>query len=109
MIALLPRALYSPGSASALRHLNLAHQRREPQALQALMLEGPLLCEWREIMRRRLGLGLCAALGAALLLTGAALWPAVTLASARGDASVAVYQATGYGPSNGFGEPSWSG
>jgi len=60
-------------------------------------------------MRRRLGLGLCAALGAALLLTGAALWPAVTLASARGDASAAVYQATGYGPSNGFGEPSWSG
>jgi hypothetical protein len=73
------------------------------------MLEGPLLCEWREIMRRRLDLGLFAALGAALLLTGAAVWPAVTLAGARGDASAAVYQATGYGPLNGSGGPSWSG
>ena len=53
--------------------------------------------------------GLCAALGAALLLTGAAVWPAVTLASVRGDASASVDQATGYGPSNGFGGPSWSG
>ena len=54
-------------------------------------------------------LGLFAALGAALLLTGAAVWPAVTLASVRGDARAAVYQATGYGPYNGPGGPSWSG
>jgi hypothetical protein len=53
--------------------------------------------------------GVFAALGAVLLLTGAAVWPAVTLAGARGDASAAVDQATGYGPLNGSGGPSWSG
>ena len=35
--------MYNPGSASALRHLNLANQRREPRAPQALVLEGPVL------------------------------------------------------------------
>src|SRR5689334_138279 len=62
-----------------------------------------------EIMRRRLDLGLFAALGATLLLTGAAVWPAVTLASARGTASAAAYQTTGYGPLNGAGAGAWSG
>ena len=57
-------------------------------------------------MRR---VGLCDALGEALPLGGAAGWPAVTLASVRGDASASVDQATGYGPSNVFGGPSWSG
>jgi hypothetical protein len=53
--------------------------------------------------------GVLAALGAVLLLTGAAVWPAITLATTRGDASASVHQNTGYGPLNGPGGPSWSG
>ncbi len=58
---------------------------------------------------RCLARGFWAAIGTALLLSGVAVWPAVTLASARGEASASVYQATGYGPLNSAGGPSWSG
>jgi hypothetical protein len=58
-------------------------------------------------MRR---IGLVAALGAAVLLCGAPIWPAVALASTGGGASTAVYQAYGYGyPTAGPWGSSWSG